>query len=308
MPSQTRRLSSRERSAAKKIQTKFRNRKTKKKQVSALQRIENKVRSIKIKNYEKERSRRHEEEVAKFRNISTQRNKRKEVAQKFRTRIKNIINNKKKENVCAICLDKMMPNDNVSITSPCNHKFHSDCIRRSLTATQGICPLCRTVVTNIPYSPRSELVRRIQPPPPPNILDPIQRRQLLDLEPLQLIQHLIVRSQELDVIEQSIERQRELLPDAPEIPNITYEQAVVNEVTANDIETTLRSLYNEAYTLYTNYESFNTQDRPSTNDEIAEQHIETFFNITSNLLEVANYDANNALRISNRLGELARGA
>jgi hypothetical protein len=69
--------------------------------------------------------------------------------------------------------------------------------------------------------------------------------RVLDLEPLQLIQHLIVRSQELDVIEESIERQRELLPDAPEIPNITYEQAVVNEVTANDTETTLRSLYNE---------------------------------------------------------------
>jgi len=301
MPSQTRRLSSRERSAAKKIQTKFRNRKTKKKQVSALQRIENKVRSIKIKNYEKERSRRHEEEVAKFRNISTQRNKRKEVAQKFRTRIKNIINNKKKENECAICLDKMMPNDNVSITSPCNHKFHSDCIRRSLTATQGICPLCRTVVTNIPYSPRSELVRRIQPPPlppPPNILDPIQRRQLLDLEPLQLIQHLTVRNQELDVIEQSIEHQRQLLPDPPEIPNITYEQAIINEVTAVDTETTVRSLYTEAYTLYTNYESFNTQDRSSTDDEIAEQYIDAFFNRTSNLLEVAIYDANNALRIS----------
>jgi len=171
----------------------------------------------------------------------------------------------------------------------------------------GRCPKCRAVVTNINY-PSNE--RQIVPPlpPPPNILDPIQRRQLLDLEPLQLIQHLIVRHQELDVIEESIERLRELLPDAPEIPDITYEQAVVNEVTANDTETTLRSLYNEAYTLYTNYESFNTQDRPSTNDEIAEQYIDAVFNRTSNLLEVANYDAINALRISNRLGELARGA
>jgi hypothetical protein len=188
-----------------------------------------------------------------------------------------------------------------------------------LTSTGGRCPKCRAVVTNIPYVPEGRANRTFgnipllqqqpqAPPAIPAILDPTQRRQLLDLEPLQLIQHLIVRHQELDVIEESIERLRELLPDAPEIPNITYEQAVVNEVTANDTETTLRSLYNEAYTLYTNYESFNTQDRPSTNDEIAEQYIDAVFNRTSNLLEVAIYDANNALRISNRLGELARGA
>jgi hypothetical protein len=201
-------------------------------------------------------------------------------------------------NDCPICLEPLTTD--VRIALPCGHRFHEECIKRSLTSTGGRCPKCRAVVTNINY-PSNE--RQIVP------LFQIQwQLQLLDLEPLQLIQHLIVRNQELDVIEQSIERLRQLLPDAPEIPNIPYEQAVVNEVTANDTETTLRSLYNEAYTLYTNYESFNTQDRPSTNDEIAEQYIDAFFNRTSNLLEVASYDAINALRISDRLGELARGA
>jgi len=204
-------------------------------------------------------------------------------------------------NDCPICFEPLT--NNVRIALPCGHRFHAHCIRRSLTSTRGTCPKCRTVVTNINYPSNERQIRQIVP------LFQIQPQlQLLDLEPLQLIQYLIVRNQELEVIEQSIERLRQLLPDAPEIPNIPYEQAVVNEVTANDTETTLRSLYNEAYTLYTNYESFNTQDRPSTNDEIAEQYIDAFFNRTSNLLEVANYDANNALRISNRLGELARGA
>jgi len=206
-------------------------------------------------------------------------------------------------NDCPICFEPLT--EDVRIALPCGHRFHKDCIIQSLTSTGGRCPKCKTVVTNINYPSIEEQERQIQPPlppPVPNILDPIQRRQLLDLEPLQLIQYLIVRNQELDVIEQSIERQRQLLPDAPEIPNIPYEQAVVNEVTANDIETTLRSIYTEAYTLYTNYESFNTQDRPSTNDEIAEQHIDAFFNRTYNLLEVANYDAINALRISNAIG------
>ena len=217
----------------------------------------------------------------------------------FKTR--KVINREKNTvltiNDCPICLEPLTTD--VRIALPCGHRFHKDCIRRSLTSTGGRCPKCRAVVTNIPYISTQESQRQIQP------LFQIQpHMRVLDLEPLQLIQHLIVRNQELDVIEQSIERQRQLLPDAPEIPNITYEHAIVNEVTANDTETTLRSLYNEAYTIYTNYESFNTQDRPSTNDEIAEQYIDAVFNRTSNLLEVARYDAINALRISNHLGSL----
>ena len=214
----------------------------------------------------------------------------------FKTRkvMKRVKTNMLTDNTCSICLESMI--NNVATALPCGHRFHKDCIVNWLVRSQGKCPNCKQRITNIPYI---SIERQIQP------LFQIQpQSQLLDLEPLQLIQHLIVRNQELDVIEQSIERQRQLLPDAPEIPNITYEQAVVNEVIANDTETTLRSLYNEAYTIYTNYESFNTQDRPSTNDEIAEQHIDAVLNRTYNLLEVARYDAINALRISNHLGSL----
>jgi len=275
MPSQTRRSSRLRSSAAKKIQKRFRSRKRLRSKAS--RKIQSRVRGKQTRKV-----------INREKNTSTT------------------------INYCSICFEPLT--EDVRIALPCGHRFHKDCIIPSLTSTGGRCPNCRTVVTNINYpsiEEQEEQERQIVPPPPPPpqyILDPIQRRQLLDLEPLQLIQHLIVRNQELDVIEESIARQRELLPDAPEIPNITYELAVVNAVTANDTETTLRSLYNEAYTLYTNYESFNTQDRPSTNDEIAEQYIDAFFNRTSNLLEVANYDAINALRISNRLGELARGA
>jgi hypothetical protein len=215
--------------------------------------------------------------------------------------MKRVKTNMLTDNNCSICLEPLT--ENVATALPCGHRFHKGCIVNWLVRSQGKCPNCKQRITNIPYISNERQIQP-QPPVPPAILDPARRRQLLDLEPLQLIQHLIVRNQELDVIEQSIERLRQLLPDAPEIPNITYEQAVVNEVTANDTETTLRSLYSEAYTIYTNYESFNTQDRPSTNDEIAEQYIDAVFNRTSNLLEVAIYDAQNALRISNHLGSL----
>jgi hypothetical protein len=268
MPSQTRRSSRLRSSAAKKIQKRFRSRKRKRQRSKASRKIQSRVRGKQTRKV-----------INREKNTSTT------------------------VNDCPICLEPMTRDTDVRIALPCGHRFHEECIKRSLTSTSGRCPKCRAVVTNIPYI---SIERQIQPQPPvpPAILDPARRRQLLDLEPLQLIQHLIVRNQELDVIEQSIERQRQLLPDAPEIPNIPYEQAVVNEVSANDTETTLRSLYSEAYTIYTNYESFNTQDRPSINDEIAEQHIDAVFNRTSNLLEVARYDAINALRISNHLGSL----
>jgi hypothetical protein len=268
MPSQRRSSSRLRSSAAKKIQKHFRSRKRQKQRQrsNASRKIQSRVRG-----------------------------------KQTRKVMKRVKSNMLTDNNCSICLEPM--SNNVATALPCGHRFHKDCIVNWLVRSQGKCPNCKQRITNIPYI---SIERQIQPQPPvpPAILDPARRRQLLDLEPLQLIQHLIVRNQELDVIEQSIAQQRELLPDAPEIPNITYEQAVVNEVTANDTETTLRSLYSEAYTIYTNYESFNTQDRPSTNDEIAEQHIDAVFNRTSNLLEVAIYDAINALRISNHLGSL----
>jgi len=265
MPSQTqRRRSSRLRSsAAKKIQKRFRSRKRQRSKAS--RKIQSKVRG---------------------------------------KQTRKVINREKNTSTtvhdCSICFEPLI--NDVRIALPCGHRFHKDCITRSLTSTSGRCPNCRGVVTNIPYPSIEEQERQERQIQPLFQIQP--QSQLLDLEPLQLIQHLILRNQELDVIEESIERLRELLPDAPEIPDITYEQAIYNEVTANDTETTLRSIYNEAYTIYTNYESFNTQDRPSTNDEIAEQHIDAFFNRTSNLLEVATYDARNALRISNHLGSL----
>jgi hypothetical protein len=96
--------------------------------------------------------------------------------------------------------------------------------------------------------------------------------------------------------------QSQLLPDAPEIPNITYELAIVNEVNATDSETTLISLHDEACYINTNYVSFST--RPTRNDEILDQHL---FNITNRIAELltrARRNSRNAVRISNAIGSL----
>jgi hypothetical protein len=244
MPSQTRRLSSRERSAAKKIQTKFRNRKTKMQQrTNASRKIQSRVRGK-------------------------------------QTRTKLINNN------CSICLEPMI--HNVSIALPCGHKFHSNCIRRSLTATRGTCPLCRTVVTNIPYP--STYGQQIQqpppppPPPPPYILDPIQRRQ-----------HILNRLREIEMLEQAIIQQRPQLPWPPEIPNITYEEALSNEIRARQIVEQARILLYEASENYQNYGNLRINGNP------VDQDVYNLYSITRDLLTRARENRNNATRIVDHL-------
>ena len=54
-------------------------------------------------------------------------------------------------NECAICLDKVLATD--AITSlECGHRFHSECLQRSLRSGHANCPLCRTVIPNNEYA------------------------------------------------------------------------------------------------------------------------------------------------------------
>jgi len=54
-------------------------------------------------------------------------------------------------NECAICLAEVLPNE--AITSlPCGHRFHTECIMRSLRAGIATCPLCRTIIPNNDYA------------------------------------------------------------------------------------------------------------------------------------------------------------
>lgn len=54
-------------------------------------------------------------------------------------------------NECAICLDKVLATD--AITSlECGHRFHTDCMQRSLRSGIANCPLCRRVIPNNEYA------------------------------------------------------------------------------------------------------------------------------------------------------------
>ena len=183
--------------------------------------------------------------------------------------------NRGKNTDCSICFEPMT--EDVRIALPCGHRFHKDCIRQSLTNTRGKCPNCRTVVTNIPYPSTPE--PQVQP-----------QVQLLYLESTQLIEHLLERTRELNVIEDSMTLQRQLLPDAPEIPNITYERSVFNEVDADDTEKDLIRINHEILNIRTNADGVRT--------------IYPMILRITDLLTQAIRNKHNAVRISNHLGSI----
>ena len=91
------------------------------------------------------------------------RRRRSSAAKKIQTRVRGKHTRKKTKalkiakrnleisNECAICIEKMLATD--AITSlRCGHRFHSDCLQRSLRSGHPNCPLCRTVIPNNPYA------------------------------------------------------------------------------------------------------------------------------------------------------------
>jgi hypothetical protein len=207
----------------------------------------------------------------------------------FKTR--KVINREKNTvltiNDCPICLEPLTTD--VRIALPCGHRFHKDCIRRSLTSTGGRCPKCRAVVTNIPYPSIEEQESEEEPEPEyePLILDPILRRQ-----------YILERMREIEFLEREIVELRPQLPDPPEIPNIHLLDSLSNQYSADQTEYYVRRLYNEASYNYNNYRSLNI------NDETLEQDVSNMFFITSELLTRARDNARNARRICNHIGNI----
>lgn len=52
---------------------------------------------------------------------------------------------------CAICLDTIKHKEAITKLK-CGHRFHSDCIQRSLRSGNANCPICRAVIPNNDYA------------------------------------------------------------------------------------------------------------------------------------------------------------
>jgi len=247
MPSQTRSSSRLRSSAVKKIQKRFRSRKRLRSKAS--RKIQSRVRGKQTRKV-----------INREKNTST------------------TIND------CPICLEPLT--NDVRIALPCGHRFHKDCIIRSLTSTGGRCPKCKTVVTNINY-PSIEEQEEQEQEYEPLILDPILRRQ-----------YILERMHEIELWEREIVELTPQVPDPPEIPNIHFLDALSNLYSANQTEYYVRRLYNEASYNYNNYRSLNI------NDEALEQDVSNMFFITSELLTRARDNSRNARRICNHIGDI----
>jgi hypothetical protein len=189
-------------------------------------------------------------------------------------------------NDCSICLEPLT--ENVATALPCGHRFHKDCIVNWLVRSQGKCPNCKQRITNIPYiSIEEELEPEPEPEYEPLILDPILRRQ-----------YILERMREIEFLEREIEQLTPQVPDPPEIPDITFNDSLSNQYSANQTEYYVRRLYNEASYNYNNYRSLNI------NDETLEQDVSNMFFITSELLTRARDNARNANRICSHIANI----
>jgi len=274
MPSKTRSSSRLRSSAAKKIQKRIRGKQTRK-QVNKL-RASRKIQT----NYRGFKTRKQVNKLRASRKIQTNYRgfKTRKVMNRVRT---NMLTN----NDCSICLEPLT--QNVATALPCGHRFHKDCIRRSLTSTGGRCPECRAVITNIPYISIEEQEQEQEQEYEPLILDPILRRQ-----------YILERMHEIELWEREIEELRPQVPDPPEIPNITFNDSLSNQYSANQTEYYVRRLYNEASYNYNNYRSLNI------NDETLEQDVSNMFFITSELLTRARDNSRNANRICSHIADI----
>lgn len=55
------------------------------------------------------------------------------------------------DNECAICLAEVQSTDPIT-SLPCGHRFHTECLQRSLEAGIAVCPLCRSVIPDNDYA------------------------------------------------------------------------------------------------------------------------------------------------------------
>jgi len=307
MPSQTRSSSRLRSSAAKKIQARFKSRKRKiqRQRSSATRKIQSLFRGNKIRKSIKKidslspRTKLITQTKKSFKdNLKLMRLMQR--ARKIQSRVRGrqtrkVINREKNTSTtvhdCSICFEPMTKD--VRIALPCGHRFHDYCIRRSLTSTNGTCPRCRSVVTNIPYVPEGRANRTFgnvplsqqqpqAPPTPPPILDPTQRRQ-----------YILQRSREIEMLEQRLAQ----LPDPREMPNITLNQALHIQHNARQLVTEIRSIFYEASENYQNYRNVRINGNP------IDQDVTTMYYRAQDLLHRAQVLRNNATQIVDELGD-----
>ena len=187
-------------------------------------------------------------------------------AKKFRS-IKR--NNAIKENECPICNEQLIEGVNVL---RCGHRFHNECIESWITSHNS-CPLCRTP-----------------------IVEPEEEEEYAEaIAVLQIIQ------QQVQVLENQIFNMRQQLPQAPNVPNITLNEAQHYQTWAARIERIAARNHNEAALYYNDLRTWRQRTRPNwtgaDETEAINQSIVNVYHYTSEVLTNAINNTHNASRI-----------
>jgi len=252
MPSQTRRSSRLRSSAAKKIQKRFRSRKRLRSKAS--RKIQSRV-----------RGRQTRKVINREKNTST------------------TIND------CPICFEPLT--NDVRIALPCGHRFHTDCIRQSLTSTSGRCPKCRAHVTNINYPSIQQIQALAQAQAQAQAQTQAQIQTQAILDPTIRRQYILQRMQEIEMLEQRLAQ----LPDPREMPNITLNQALRIQHNVRQLVTEIRRLFYEASENYQNYRNVRTHGT-------LDQDVINMYYITHDLYNRAQVFRNNVTQFVDELG------
>ena len=173
---------------------------------------------------------------------------------------------------CPICNEELTQDVRVL---RCGHRFHNECIENALHAGYNNCPLCRTP-----------------------IVEPEQEEEEEQAAELARLQVILIQVQ---LLENQIFIMRQQLPQPPNVPNITLNEALNNQTMAAQIEQRVTTNHNEVALYYNNLRTMRQRTRPNWSEADEEdeinQTIVNLYNYTSEVLANAINNTRNASRI-----------
>ena len=175
---------------------------------------------------------------------------------------------------CPICNEQLI--EGVRVLR-CGHRFHNECIENALRAGYNNCPLCRTPIVE-PEQEEEE-----------------EEEQAPEMAQLEII------FQQVQLLENQLFSMRQQLPQPPNVPNITLNEALNNQTMAAQIERRAARNHNEVAVYYNNLRTMRQRTRPNwtgaDETEAINQSIVNLYDYTSEVLANAINNTRNASRI-----------
>ena len=181
---------------------------------------------------------------------------------------------------CPICNEQLI--EGVRVLR-CGHRFHNECIENALRAGYNNCPLCRTPIVEPEEEEEQE-----------------EEEQAPEMARFQII------FQQVQLLENELFSMRQQLPQPPNVPDITLNEALNNQTVAAQIERRAARNHNEVALYYNNLRTMRQRTRPNwtgaDETDAINQTIVNLYSYTSEVLANAINNTRNASRILVEIG------